>query len=145
MFSFIHDLEEHRKYLKRKDEIAIKKVERRFIGKTRQEKKFYEKVYGVYDGFKMVVPLIICALKEYLDNPVAEAIIGTPFSEKQAYSVLMDMKFVGMLMCNNLIRRAANLRKGSEGQVKLRVYIAILNYYNYREACMPNKPVRKRR
>lgn len=144
---WLDDFNEHRKYLKKKDEIAIKKVERRFKSNTRFAYKFQKKAYDIYEVFKLQVPYIVTVLKEYMDNPVEEAVFDKPFSEAQVYSVLFDTRFVAMLMCNNLLKRTANLDRDSSGLLKLRVYIAILNYDTYNKekypARQPNRKGRK--
>ena len=131
--SLATELREHLKYLKKKDEIAIKKVEARIKNNTKFSRDFFRKVDDVYEAYKLQIPQIVTVLKEYIDNPIGEAIFGTCFSEALVYSVLMDGQFVGMLMCNSLIKRTANLNRKSSGQLKQRVYIAILNYDRYKK------------
>lgn len=136
MFTLVKTKEEFNKAwrcLKKKDEIAIKKVERRFRGNDRQSRNFVRKVYDVYEAYKLQVPHIATVLEEYLGNPIYNIWFGIPFSKAQICSVLLDMQFVGMLMCNNLLRRTANLERKVSNQLKLRIYIAILNYDRYRK------------
>ncbi len=134
MLELIHmreRLEEHRKCLKKKDEIAVKKAIRRLQCQTRKDKFFTRKLFDVYAEYKVKIPNIVEVLKEYVDNPVVEQILGAKFNLVQMYDVLYDTTFVGMLMCNNLFYRVFNLGSESSGQLKLRVYISILNYAKY--------------
>ena len=133
------ELREHLKYLKKKDEIAIKKVESRINNSSRFNRKFFRKVDDIYEAFKLQIPSIANILKEYIDNPVVETIFNVPFSDSLVYSVLMEQQFVAMLMCNSLLKRTANLSRESEGQLKLRVYIAILNYDRYKKSKWPRR------
>ncbi len=119
-------------WLKKKDESAIEKVERRFSGTEKFDREFVVKVFYLYDIFKTEAYHITKVLKEYLDNEVYELWFGAPFNEAQVYNALIDVRFVGMLMCDNLLRRTIKLEKASSGQLKLRVYIAILNYDRYK-------------
>lgn len=121
-------------WLKRKDELAIKKVERRFGSNDRFSCEFTRKVYDVYDAYKLKVPHIVTVLEEYLDNPIYNMWFDTPFSKAQVCSVLSDMQFVATLMCTSLLRRTANLDRKSANHLKLRVYIAILNYDRYKRS-----------
>jgi len=133
------------RYLKKKDEIGVKKVERRFASNDNISSAFVGKVYDVYDAYKLQVPYIATVLEEYLDNPVFNMWFGTPFSKAQVYSVLMDMQFVATLMCTSLLRRTANLERKSDNQLKLRVYIAILNYDKYKKRQIKSKSTVKRK
>ena len=126
-------------WLKRKDEIAIKKVEERFRSKTRFSYNFVNRVVDVYDAYKLRVPHIATVLEEFLDNPIYSMWFDTPFSKAQVCSVLLDMQFVATLMCTSLLRRTANLERKSEGQLKLRIYIAILNYDRYKKSKIVKK------
>lgn len=125
--------------LKRKDEMAIKKVESRFRSDDKTTYAFVKKVYDIYDAYKLQVPHVVTVLEEYLDNPIFNMWFDTPFSKAQVCSVLMDMQFVAMLMCTNLLRRTANLERKSENQLKLRVYVAILNYDRYKKSEVTKK------
>ena len=122
------------RYLKKKDEIAIKKVEKRFGSNDKFSSSFVRKVYDIYDAYKLQVPHIATVLEEYLDNPIFNMWFGASFSKAQVCSVLVDMQFVATLMCTSLLRRAANLDRKSASQLKLRVYIAILNYDRYKKS-----------
>lgn len=137
--SLATELREHLKYLKKKDEIAIKKVESRINNNSEFNRKFFRRVDDIYEAFKLQIPNIANVLKEYIDSPIGEAIFGVPFSNSLVYSVLMDQQFVAMLMCNSLLKRTANLSSESEGQLKLRVYIAILNYDRYKKNKWPSR------
>lgn len=130
-------------WLKKRDEIAIKKVEKRFSSTDKFSKDFVRKVYDVYDVYKLQVYHIATILEEYLDNPIFEAWIDTPFSKAQVCSVLLDMQFVATLMCSSLLKRTVNLDRKSADQLKLRVYIAILNYDRYKKSKIRNKQTRK--
>ena len=126
-------------YLKKKDEIAIKKVERRFKSSDKNSGDFVRKVYDVYEAYKLQVPHIATVLEDYLDNPIWEIWLDKPFSKAEVCSVLLDMQFVATLMCTSLLRRTANLERKSEGQRKLRIYIAILNYDRYKKSQVVKK------
>lgn len=126
------------RYLKKKDEIAIKKVEQRFRSKDKFSGNFTQKVYDVYDAYKLQVPYIATVLDEYLDNPIFNMWFDTPFSKAQVYSILMDMQFVATLMCTSLLKRTANLERKSQNQLKLRVYIAILDFDRYKKSKIVN-------
>ena len=148
MFTVLSEKENFDKawrYLKKKDEIAIKKVEKRFSGKDRFSSNFATRVYDVYDAYKLQVPYIVTVLEEYLDNPIYNMWFDIPFSKARVYSVLMDMQFVGMLMCTSLLRRTANLERKSQNQLKLRVYIAILNYDRYKKSQIAKNQCGKRK
>lgn len=121
------------RWLRKKDERAIKKAEDRFMGKDQFSYKFAEKVCGVYDAYKLQVPYIATVLEEYFDNPIFNMWFDIPFSKARVYSVLMDMQFVATLMSTSLLRRTANLERKSSDRLKLRVYIAILNYDRYKK------------
>lgn len=121
-------------WLKKKDERAIQKVEKRFESRDKASINFVRKVYDVYDAYKLQVPHIATVLEEYLDTPIFNMWFDTPFSKAQVYSVLMDMQFVATLMCTSLLRRTVNLDRKSQNQLKLRVYIAILNYDRYKKS-----------
>ena len=121
------------RHLKKKDEIAIKKVERRFVSRDGFSYNFTCKVYDLYDAYKTQIPHIATILEEYLDNPMFTRLFNTSFSKAQVYSVLMDMQFLGTLMCNGLLRRTVHLNRKSKQQLKIRIYIAILNYDSYKK------------
>ena len=125
---FTEDFREHLNYLKKKDEIAIKKAMRRLEGKSEFDRKFARKVYDIYEAFRLEGPHISKLLKDEIDNPLGAALFNRPFSQALVCSVLYDTQFVAVLMCSNLLRRTANLNKKSSGALRLRVYTAILNY-----------------
>lgn len=129
---FIRDLQKHLLELKRKDEIAIKKVDRRMHSEE-YNYEFYSRVYSIYKKFEKRIPTICYALKTYIDNPLGEFFLGTPFDETIVTDTLKDLDFVALLVCNHLMHRTLKLNINSEGQVKLRVYIAILNYSRYKK------------
>lgn len=131
--SILNEFREHMICLKKKDEVAIKKVERRVVSKRPKDRKFAAKAADIYEVFKQQVPYISTVLREFIDNPVVEFIFGRPFSEALVRSVLLDKEFVAMLMCNSLLRRTLNLGRTSAGQLKLRVYISILNFDRYKK------------
>ncbi len=130
-------------WLKKKDESAIQKVEKRFKSRDKDSINFVRKVYDIYDAYKLQVPHIATVLEEYLDNPIFNMWFDTSFSKSQVYSVLMDMQFVATLMCTSLLRRTANLNRKSQNQLKLRVYIAILNFDRYKKSEIVKKSRRK--
>lgn len=130
-------------WLKKKDERAIEKVEQHFRSNDKFSSNFARKVYDVYDAYKLQVPYIATVLEEYLDNPIFNMWFDTPFSKAQVCSVLMDMQFVATLMCTSLLRRTANLDRKSQNQLKLRVYIAILNFDRYKKSQIVKKSRRK--
>lgn len=132
-------------WLKKKDEIAIKKVERQFKSGDRISTNFVSNVYAVYDAYKLQIPTIAKVLEDYLDNPIFNMWFDTKFNKLHVYNVLKDMQFMAMLMCNNLLKRAVNLSKESQSQLKLRVYIAILNYDRYMKSKLVGKSERKGR
>ena len=126
-------------WLKKKDESAIQKVEKRFKSSDKQSINFVRKVYDVYDAYKLQVPHIATVLEEYLDTPIFNMWFNTTFSKAQVYSVLMDMQFAATLMCTSLLKRTANLERKSQNQLKLRVYIAILNFDRYKKSQIAKK------
>ena len=130
-------------WLKKKDESAIEKVEQRFRSKDKFSSDFTRKVYDAYDAYKLQVPYIATVLEEYLDNPIFNMWFDIPFSKAQVCSVLMDMQFVATLMCTSLLKRTANLNRKSQNQLKLRVYIAILNFDRYKKSKIVRKARRK--
>lgn len=132
-----------RKYLKKKDEIAIKKVERRFRSNDKFSRDFMNKVYDVYDEYRRKVPHIVDVLEEYLDNPLIEVFFDTPFDKERVCNTLLDMQFVATLMCTSLLKRTVNLETKSENQLKLRIYVAILNYDKYKRSHVIRKIVGK--
>lgn len=131
MFNWLLNFDKHISLLAKKDERAMKKVARRFKSGTTYNECFEIKVNDVHEAFKQCVPHIATVIKEYVDNSVVEELLQKTFSHAKVYSILYDRKFVAMLMCNHLIKRAANLDRDSEGQVILRLYIAILNFDQY--------------
>ncbi len=146
MFTLVNmkkDFDKAWRDLKKKDEIAIKKVERRFKSSDKFSGDFVRKVYDVYDAYKLQVPHIATVLEEYLDNPIWGICFDTPFSKAKVCSVLLDMQFVATLMCTSLLRRTTNLERKSEGQRKLRIYIAILNYDRYKKSQVVKKQISK--
>lgn len=140
----IDNLKEHMRYLKKKDEIAIKKVERRLATSTRFNLKFWQKVNDAYAEFKLHISNIIVILKECVDNPMGEFFFGIQFNEQQVLNVLQNMQFVAMLMCNSMLKRTLNLSKETDGQLKLRIYIAILNFARYMDAKFPHKNINQK-
>jgi len=137
------NFEKEWRWLKKKDEIAIKKVEKRFASRDKLSNEFVGKVYDVYEAYKLQVPHIATVLEEYFDKPFLDIWFDIPFSKANILSVLLDMQFVGTLMCNNLLKRTVNLEGTSHEQLKFRVYIAILNYDKYKRSRVIRKIVGK--
>lgn len=132
-------------WLKRKDENAIQKVEKIFKSRDKLSCDFVSRVYDVYEAYILQVPRIVTVLEGYLDTPIYNIWFDTPFSKAQVYSVLQDMQFVATLMCTSLLRRTANLKGNSASQLKLRIYIAILNYDRYKKSKIAKKPARRKK
>lgn len=128
-------LEKHLFELKRKDEIAIKKADRRM----HTEGYNYEFCCRVENNYALLISKSedICAtLKAYIDNPLGEFLFGRKFREGDVINTLSDKYFTATLMCGNLFNRAVAISEHTHGQVKLRVYIAILNYVRYQKEKM---------
>ena len=126
-------LEKHLFELKRKDEIAIKKADRRMHTEGGYNYEFSCRV-SINQAKLMGKSESICAiLKAYIDNPLGEYLFGIKFKEEEVIEALKDTGFTAALMCSNLFYRAVAINSRSPGQIKLRVYIAILNYTRYQK------------
>ena len=132
--SAISEFRNHRAYLNMKDQKSMRKVEKKFNNNTDKNNEFVCKVADIHEVFKQYVPYISMVLRNFLDNFMVEHVFGITFSEALVISVLMDKEFVAMLMCSNLLKRTLNLNSGSSGRLKLRIYIAILNFDMYKKS-----------
>ena len=130
---FVPDLKQHLDLLKRKDEKDIKDVEGRLKGKTKLNKRFNHRVKDVRVAMASHEFFIADVLKDYLDNILAEWLFKKPFSLPMVVSVLQDEEFLAFLISSHLVKRTVNLNYSSRGEVKLRVYTAILNYDSYKK------------
>ena len=131
--------------LREKDQTAIRKVEELFKNHDTSSYKFLKKVYDIYPAYKLQVPHIATVLEEYLDTPIFNIWFDTTFSKAKVYSILADMQFLATLMRTNLLRRTANLDRHSDNQLKLRVYIAVLNYDRYKKSQIPSQKQGRRK
>ena len=77
-------------------------------------------------------------LKNYVgDNvgdKVLEYIVGQNFSQALVISVLKDIDFIAFLITSHLVQRTADLTNKSNGRLKLRLYLAILTFDNYKKS-----------
>ena len=129
----MEELNMHLAYLKKKDEKAIRKSENKLNAKMWRGYLFATKVDDLFATICCRENLITETLKEYIDNALGEFFFGQPFSEAVVRSVLRDREFIATLITANLAARVGNLRYESKGQVKLRVYAAILNFDDYKK------------
>ena len=130
---FIDELKKHFRILKQKDEAAIQSVEKHLYGRTRKDRHFARKVDDVQAAFDQHTSFIAAVLREYIANQIGDFCFNRTFSDAVVRSVLKDREFVAMLIKANLINRAAKLDRHTKGQVKLRIYIAIINFDDYKK------------
>ncbi|WP_428047164.1 hypothetical protein [Candidatus Proelusimicrobium excrementi] len=128
--------ETFKKYLevqKVKDIKTIKRVERRLKAYTREDEKFCKRVSGIHAALSSYAVVFSNVLKAYLDNHLVEAVFAKPFSQAVVISVLKDEEFIAFLIQSKLIRRVIKLNYDTKGEIKLRLYSAILCFDDYKK------------
>ena len=130
---FKDELKKQMIVLKQKDIAAIKKVQVKLKSNTQRNWVFSNRVRGIKASMSRAVPHIADILRDYLDNSIGEFFMGQPFSQAIVLSVLQDEEFVALLIENNLIKRVVNLDYDSKGELKIRIYLAILNFDEYKK------------
>lgn len=119
--------------VKRKDVKMFKRNEERLRGDTEQDRRFSKKVSEIHAVMGTYCYTIADVIKDALDNEVARMIIGKTYSHAVVVSVLKDYEFIAFLISSNLIRRTANLSYESPDQLKIRIYLSILNFDEYKK------------
>ena len=112
---------------------AIKRVEERLKSNTELDKKFCKKVNDVQAALFTSAYRYSQILKRYVDNYLGVELFERPFSQAVVISILQDKEFIAFLFETNLIRRVIDLNDNTNGQIKLRIYLAILIYDDYKK------------
>lgn len=119
--------------LKNKDEINIKKSEKRLISTRMEDIIFSKEVTSLHIILTDNAMCIADILEQYLEHPTINIILKEPFSKSKIVSILQDKGFTAFLMQANLFKRTITMSLKTNSQIKLRVYFAILNYDNYKK------------
>jgi len=130
---FIKDFNEYLFVQKKRDQKFIKRVEKRLTGNTNSDKRFSKRVSDVHVAMDRLAFEFSEVLKDYLDNPFATLAFGSPFSQAIVIGVLKDKEFIAFLFEANLIRRTLKLDYDTKGEIKQRIYLAIMNFDEYKK------------
>lgn len=76
---------------------------------------------------------MVTELRECLDIPFFDLIVDKELKFEEILQAFHDIDFYKFLVTANLSRRMEILFKETPGQVKLRIYYAILNYNEYKK------------
>lgn len=126
----------HLEKLKIKDTKAIKISKMRLYENTDQE--FYKKAVNIFDAFKCTSTLHVAnVLEEYINNTLCEFLFKRKFNKAESLSLLSDLDFIAFLIQTNLLQRVVNLNYETKGEVKLRIYCAMINY----SECLKEKKI----
>lgn len=116
---------------KRRDFRNIRRAEERLEASHMEEKRFQLKVVEAEAAMDYFATYYSEILKEYLDNPLVEFFFGVPFNQENVKRILKNKTFISFLVQANLVTRTVKLDAVDRGEVKLRLYLAILNFDEY--------------
>lgn len=119
--------------LKRKDEKLIRNAGQRLRSKRSQDIQFSNRASAINIAINGHAFYICDVLRKFLDYSTVEKLIGRPFSEAVVISVLQDREFIAFLIEANLINRTIKLDYNTSAEFKIRLYIAILNFDEYKK------------
>lgn len=131
--SFI-GFDEQMQQMKKRDYRIFKSVQNKLKANSSQGEAFRRRVKDINVAMGRRIYFIAEVMQDYLDNIVVREMFERDFSKAQVVSVLQDEEFVAFLIASNLIRRVIDMNCDTRGEVKLRLYVAILNYDSFAKA-----------
>ena len=128
--------EEFKKYIeaqKKRDVKVFKRVEERYNSSLLEDKAFCKKASDVCASLSSYAFNMSQILKAAVDNFWGEVYFDKKFNQAVVIGVLKDEEFIAFLIQACLIRRISKLNYDSKGDLKLRLYWAILCFDEYKK------------
>ncbi len=129
---FLDELKEALALQARKDKKDMLRAKERLDSNKISDKIFQKKTEEAYRIIDKRALDIARILKYYvtgpIEGPLCEHVFGKPCKKKEIIRTLKDKNFTAFLIQSNLLGRTRILSDKSKGEVKIRLYWAILNF-----------------
>ena len=133
MFLRLNEFKEHLKVQNKRDSRVIKKVEEMFASKKIDDVKFCKKAEDISAAMEGNAYKKSLVMKAFLDNFWCKIFFDEKFNHPVVVGVLKDPEFIAFLLKARLMNRYINMDYDTNDVFKLRLYVAILCFDEYKK------------